>query len=325
MLDIGYSSRYQNKAKAIAKKIVPGFLSERIFEVTGLRNNLIQIGTGEGKSVTLAVTAAVLSLLGFDVYCVCYSEYLSKRDFAAFKPLFDKLNLLEFIHYGTFNQICEDTINRVGDVRQIVEKIINNNEININPGKIEIKRPRILLIDEVDVFFSKDFYGNHYQPCLSLIEPSIVKLIKFVWSQRKDITLNKVRSSQEYKDCCDRYPDWKDLVHETLKDMVSDLKSFENHDYIVKDDKIGYKEQDGVVFDTRYGYKTLFAYLLENENGKISNESLNENVSLLVKLGTFSYAEIPNDNFYSILGVTGKFFKELLLNYTKKIGKKLFL
>lgn len=50
-----------------------------------LRNNLVEIGTGEGKSVTLAAISSILALLGFEVYCACYSEYLSQRDLNAFK------------------------------------------------------------------------------------------------------------------------------------------------------------------------------------------------------------------------------------------------
>lgn len=45
-----------------------------------INNNLIQIGTGEGKSIILAVVSCLLALVGFDVSCACYSEYLSKRD-----------------------------------------------------------------------------------------------------------------------------------------------------------------------------------------------------------------------------------------------------
>jgi hypothetical protein len=41
-----------------------------------LKNNLVQVGTGEGKSVILAIVAAVFALLGFEVYIACYSKYL---------------------------------------------------------------------------------------------------------------------------------------------------------------------------------------------------------------------------------------------------------
>ena len=86
--------------------------------------------------------------------------------------------------------------------------------------------------------------------------------------------------------------------------MLADLKTFESHDYVAKDDKIGYKEQDNIVFDTSYGYKTLFAYFLEHEKGTISKDSLNKNINILIRLGSFSYAEVPL-KFFSILGVTG--------------------
>ena len=36
-----------------------------------IMNNLVQIGTGEGKSLTLAMTYTVLALLGYSIDCVC--------------------------------------------------------------------------------------------------------------------------------------------------------------------------------------------------------------------------------------------------------------
>lgn len=45
----------------------------------------MQIKTGEGKSIILGMMSLLLSLMGNDVYCVCYSTYLSSRDFESFK------------------------------------------------------------------------------------------------------------------------------------------------------------------------------------------------------------------------------------------------
>ncbi len=72
-----------------------------------IRNNLVQIKTGEGKSVTLAVISIILALHGFEIKCACYSKYLSERDYEAFSPLFRELNLQDKITYGTFNEIAE--------------------------------------------------------------------------------------------------------------------------------------------------------------------------------------------------------------------------
>jgi hypothetical protein len=43
-------------------------------------NRLIEVKTGEGKSRVLAGLNCYLALCGFDVYCGCYSSYLSQRD-----------------------------------------------------------------------------------------------------------------------------------------------------------------------------------------------------------------------------------------------------
>ncbi|CAF4095909.1 unnamed protein product [Rotaria sp. Silwood2] len=270
-----------------------------------LKNNLVQIGTGEGKSITLGVTAAVLALLDFDVYSACYSEYLSQRDYNAFQWLFDSLGLLSHIHYGTFKQLCENIINENGQIRELVEQMISTNTSVFTQNSHPIKRAKILLIDEVDVFFSREFYGNLYTPSASLRDPTIIALANYIWENRKlKLTLNKVKATSEYQTCCQKFQNWELLISEAVKDMLYDVNNFESHDYHVAQDKIGYIEQDNVVFNVVYRYKTLFAYYLENEKGKISRKSLEENVSIYIKCGSFSYAEIPLQFMY-IMGVTG--------------------
>ena len=119
----------------------------------------MKIGTGEGKSVTLAVTCIVLALLGSTVNCACYSDYLSERDFNSFSTLFEDFGVLDYISYGTFNKLCEDFINETGNIRDLVYGKILGQSVNFG-RKTPDGRPKILLIDEVDVFFNKDFYGN---------------------------------------------------------------------------------------------------------------------------------------------------------------------
>jgi hypothetical protein len=65
LLGIGYETSFLNLAKELTK----GYFSS-----ANLINNMVQIGTGEGKSVTLAITSIILALLGIDVYCACYSS-----------------------------------------------------------------------------------------------------------------------------------------------------------------------------------------------------------------------------------------------------------
>lgn len=82
-----------------------------------LTNHLVEVLTGQGKSLILAVTSATLALLGANCYCACYSEYLSKRDYEDFKSLFQHLDILDKVHYGTMEQLCETVINERGSIR----------------------------------------------------------------------------------------------------------------------------------------------------------------------------------------------------------------
>ncbi len=45
---------------------------------------MVQVSTGEGKSVILGALSAYLALIGFKVYEACYSLYLSQRDYKEF-------------------------------------------------------------------------------------------------------------------------------------------------------------------------------------------------------------------------------------------------
>lgn len=72
---------------------------------------MIEILTGEGKSIVLGVLSIVLAKLGYNVKCVCYSEYLSTRDRDSFEDLFVKFEVLNFIQYNTFVNLCEIVIN----------------------------------------------------------------------------------------------------------------------------------------------------------------------------------------------------------------------
>ena len=98
-------------------------------------DNFVQIKTGEGKSVTLAVVSIIFALFGYDVSSACYSQYLSQRDYNDFKDIFDKLNITSKIFYGTFNQICERFINKDGSIRDMIL-----NRVLINHEKIHTKQ-----------------------------------------------------------------------------------------------------------------------------------------------------------------------------------------
>ncbi|ETO01748.1 hypothetical protein RFI_35691, partial [Reticulomyxa filosa] len=178
--------------------------------------------------------------------------------------------------------------------RKLVENLIIPDDEKKSVETPRVTRARVLLIDEVDVFFNKEFYGSCYSPAATLRHVAINKLIDYIWENRKSfLRLGVVQQSNEYKACCNALKGWDALLNEAIKNMLNDVRTFESHGYQVK--------QDSICYNVRYGYKTLFAYYHEHEQKKISDESFKNNISLSFRIGNFSYAEIPK-TFYCIMG-----------------------
>ncbi|CAM4841770.1 unnamed protein product [Rotaria magnacalcarata] len=287
-----------------------------------LINNLVQIGTGEGKSVVMAVTACVFALNGMDVKCSCYSEYLSTRDQNDFSSVFSTLKIEKQIEYGTFNKLCENLLNEQCNVREQVRDIIMKNQ-NIMHANLATasSRPKVLLIDEVDVFLSEKFYGGIYTPSLLLIDFSISMLLNTLWQNRDLHSLNAVEALPAYQTCVKKFSNWDFLLEEATKDMLVALRSFHSSTYIVKNDRIVYVEGESIAENVVRGYDTVWAYYYENQNGKISQASLNANTGIIVNCGVFSYAEMPHE-FVFITGVTGTL--ETLAKPEKSILKNVY-
>jgi hypothetical protein len=90
-----------------------------------LKSQLMQIRTGEGKSMILGAAAVVFGLLGFRVRCVCYSEYLSNRDYELFRDVFDLFGLLPFIKYSKITTLSEETTAKMGDIRSLTLSLLH--------------------------------------------------------------------------------------------------------------------------------------------------------------------------------------------------------
>jgi len=274
----------------------------------GLERSLIQVRTGEGKSAVLGVSSSLLALYKCRVSVACYSEYLSQRDGDNIAFLFNALGVLDDVKYMTLTKVCEYEINKTVNIREALEGIIMGGGAGAAAGGVKGEwKPRVLLVDEVDVFFTKSFYGSTYLPACELRHETISNLLREVYT-KKPATLEAVKDWQVYKDVCLRLQTWEFLVDTAVCSMLGGMECFAEHaaesQYVVKDDAIGYREQDSIVFNVSYGYLTLIAYLKENQAGNISEHSLTKNLKLLVECGEFLFAKLPQD-FDLVMGVTG--------------------
>jgi len=303
-----------------------------------IEGHLIQVGTGEGKSILLGGLSCLLALLGYEVSCASYSKHLSRRDYGAFKSLFDSFGVSALIKYSTLSDLADSVVNSKGDVRELVKKRIlnpanpNGFQRTINPAnsdgfqtgseeiasrspKIESRhhQKRILIIDEVDVFFSKDFYGEKYIPALQLASDETRAIMEHIWTYKDTSpSLKNIQALQAYPALLQKFcPEAKDMVDDQIRCMLQDVQNFNDQTYEVVDcedgsKKIGYKVLDSVSTTLSFGYKTAFAYLYESQRYPAMQVNVASKLALEFQCGSFSYAEIPKQQYFSsIMGVTG--------------------
>jgi uncharacterized protein YegL len=373
-----------------------------------IQSRLMQIRTGEGKSMILGAASLVLGLLGFSVCCVCYSEYLSSRDYEAFRDVFDIFGLASSIKYSKITTLSEDATTAKGDLRGLTLSLIRGNHmyccnksslpsslktsqfdhtatltdmenqkdiyfqttrsenssdddtmannlslpnpnlagideivfnstdavaltsqernkasrttLNVRPNNASHNTEEILLIDEVDVFFSSEFYGNTYNKAAMLREPTIVELLKTIWAESKHgskrLRLSFVKQLSSYKELLVKFPGFEFLLENEVRRMLDEVRRVDETPYHldITTDRIGHKIMDTIDYDVNFGYATVFAYLKEVENLKNPDSTLNRELVIKVSCGQFSYANISPT---AILGVSGTL--EVMDTYQKNV------
>lgn len=106
------------------------------------------------------------------------------------------------------------------------------------PGDFD-KKKKMLLIDEVDVFFTQDFYGNTYNPILLVNNESVTELIEYIFEQNVDFL--KVKESPIYKKIVQQFSNFKWLIDTEIQKMLKEKQDYKNPLYVVQDAKIGYQ------------------------------------------------------------------------------------
>lgn len=114
-----------------------------------------------------------------------------------------------------------------------------------------------------------------------------------------------VQDSAEYAECVERFSHCTEIVDEAVGLLLGTMQSYESHsEYSVIDQRIGYKDQDGISFEVDYGYHTLWAHFREHDKGRIPVERLEQKLAFTFNCGQYSYAEVLKQ-FSAIMGVTG--------------------
>ena len=223
------------------------------------------------------------------------------------------------MQYGTFQQLSERLINEDGDVRAMARDVMLASTSKEARVPVRVPHKKILLVDEVDVFFSDAFYGETYNLVLPLQVDCIAQLQMKAWAMRSGDTkliLPALKAMDAYKSVMLNFARVDKILEGQLKKMIRDLEAWKSggpdepyRAYKIIDGKIAYKR--GVCYDdnTVFGYVTLWTYFHEIECKRLAESALEAHLGLVIDCGQFSYAEIPKA-YGLILGVTGTLVPE---------------
>ncbi len=127
---------------------------EQVFSILGLLKNpkgrLLEIKTGEGKSLTSNLFAALIACCGLKINLITSSDYLAVRDYEEFKDFYESLGVTSF-------HVCHNRLL----VKKYDQDILYGNTAEFcfilmgdalkHPKKQQMPRePRVIFIDEVD-------------------------------------------------------------------------------------------------------------------------------------------------------------------------------
>jgi hypothetical protein len=248
-----------------------------------IKNQLAEVGTGEGKSIILGMLGLFFALLGKKVHIVCYNPFLSSRDAEAFAKVFHEFRISssEFVtpEFCTISGLYEQFVKEgvLPNLRECVEKSAKNE--SFSSLSVHDKSNRVLLIDEVDVFFGQDFYGQLKSTGHIFVDSNSKGLVSYAFNKRESINSSTIDSSipelmsTEYARNFQRtYPNLDLRRH--LQRMLGDLKlndfpvsgpmgADQQHVLVKAKHDIGYvhAKTSSVVHHEYRGYKTFFAYL----------------------------------------------------------------
>ena len=92
----------------------------------------------------------------------------------------------------------------------------------------------ILLVDEVDVFFGADFYGQSFTQVAQLEDGAVRALLRRIWSERDcKLSLREIKAGwPEYAALHAKFPNWQKIVDLEVCSMVSDVTQYNDPSYV---------------------------------------------------------------------------------------------
>lgn len=184
-------------------------------------------------------------------------------------------------------------------------------------------KEEILLVDEVDVFFGPEFYGQTNNQVAQLREPEIASLLESIWREHscneRSLRLSDLKNSPPYESLLQKMRGFDFLLDNEISLMLKHVKRVDEEAYFVDEieQRIGYKVMDCIIQRDVWIQNSL-RVSPRIDRRTIKSETLQRVLTMPVSCGQFSYAQIAPTRILGVLGtldVMTRYEKEVLARY----------
>ncbi|XP_058444303.1 uncharacterized protein LOC131425976 [Malaya genurostris] len=142
---------------------------------TGVSKHFSEIPPGEGKTLIIRLIAILLALTGHSVRVLCCNEYQEERNRAELNRVFNVLDVENSISYSTAKDFNESNAVLLNGTRVLSSGFAENSPERLMTGSLDNS---VLLIDDINVFWSHISYNQHF----IIILPGLDKIQTKIWN-----------------------------------------------------------------------------------------------------------------------------------------------
>ncbi|XP_058830152.1 uncharacterized protein LOC131689225 [Topomyia yanbarensis] len=286
----------------------------------GVEKHLAQVLTGQGKSLILGLTAAVLALFGHSVQIMCYSRYLASRDADDFNGLYERFSVDNMISYDTFGDVAHEQLSRsTRNARNYILRCLGLSKsrpsTKYQPNAVDLSKS-VLLIDEVDVFFTEKFYGNTYSHGVFPMIPGLALIQIKIWDLATQghwdpgFIRRKIKEYENYMD----HPE----IHQ-LKEFINRTDTYtllmpygdELMEQLYTNKKLYLHHLDQMISTAMAVYRGT------EDDSYINRFAMNEYGMITIRTDLGEYTTDTYLGYYNIFN----YFRLKYTNYTRTIGR----
>ncbi|XP_058826538.1 uncharacterized protein LOC131686536 [Topomyia yanbarensis] len=156
----------------------------------GVAKHFAQVLPGQGKTLMLGLTAALLALTGHSVCIVCRNADLAASDRADFQSFLELLDIRECVSYRSVDEFQTKVTLKMNGQRVFRTGFASTSKeyptiaVRLLTGSLE---DSVLLIDDVDLFDEL----NCCKPSMAVILPGLDKIQTRIW----DLTSKKIHTA----------------------------------------------------------------------------------------------------------------------------------